>query len=175
MPTSSTVPGSGSGQMPANVTQFCTTNGINPCTQSTVQQFCMSNPTACASLASQSVRSAGLLSAVRAFSEGDSMTMKLKKGAGAVRIIGPAAPTGQPKAAAVVKASTKIELVATPGAKCTVRTNKGRVVATKTVTSAGLTVLKPKSGSYRGATSVRASCKIGSATVQSNVVKIKLG
>lgn len=103
------------------------------------------------------------------------MTMKLKKGVGAVRIIGPAAPTGQPKAAATVKASTKIEIVATPGAKCTVRTNKGRIVATKTVTSASLTVLKPKSGSYRGATSLRASCKIGSATIQSNVVKIKLG
>ena len=161
--------------MPDSVKQFCASKGISPCDQSSVMKYCESNLTACAALSAQRVRSAGLASAVRAFSEGDAMTMQLKKGAGAVRILGPSAPTGLPKAAATVKASTKVEIVATPGAKCTVRTNRNRIVATRTVTSSSLTVLTPRANSYRGASSIQAICKIGKATVKSNIVKVKLG
>ena len=101
------------------------------------------------------------------------MTLSLKKGAGAVRILSPAPPAGQPKATATVTKSTTIELAATPGASCQVKTNKGKVVATKKVPSSGNVVLKPKSGSMKGASSIKAFCKVGKKSISSNSVKIK--
>lgn len=180
-PTQSSVPpsggatsGGGSGQMPAGVQEFCTKNGISPCDQNTVQQYCQTNMSACSSLMKQSVRTFSAVSSrVRAFADDNAMTMKLKKGAGAVRILSPAAPTGQPNGVAVVGSSTKIELVATAGANCMVKTNRGKTIATKRVASSDLTILRPKAGAFTGVTSIRAVCKIGSASVTSNMVKVK--
>jgi len=146
-----------------------------------VFKFCQKNMAACSSIMKQSVGSFGKVAAfatlnavVRKFAEDNAMTMQLKKGAGAVRILSPAAPTGQPKSPAEVTAASKIEIVATEGANCAVKTNRGKTIAAKVISSPELTVLKPKAGAYIGATSIRAVCKIGGASVTSNVVKVKI-
>jgi hypothetical protein len=172
-------------QMPKEVLDLCAKNNLNPCDQQNIAKFCQKNMSACSSIMQQmkqSVSSFGRVaafrsvnSAVRKFAEENAMTMQLKKGAGAVRILAPAAPTGQPKAPAVVKATSKIEIVATEGANCAIKTNRGKTIAAKVISSSDLTELKPKAGGFVGATSIKAVCKIGSATVSSNVVKVKLG
>ena len=169
-------------QMPKEVLDLCAKNNLNPCDEKSIQNFCQKSLAACSSIMKKSVGTFGratalsaVKAAVRKFADDNAMTMQLKKGAGAVRLLSPAAPTGQPKAPAVVTSASKIELVATDGAKCTIKTNRGKAIASTTINSSGLTVLKPKAGAFVGATSIRAVCKIGSATVNSNVVKVKLG
>jgi hypothetical protein len=156
---------------------FCSQNGISPCTTASLSQFCQANPSKCSAppgASSQSARSGRVASSgVRSFAEASALTLSLKKSSGAVRIISPAPPTGQPKAAATVTKSTRIQIVATKGANCQVKTNKGKVVAVKRITSDGTTTLKPKSGSLKGATSIRAFCKVGKKSISSNAVKIK--
>ncbi len=162
----------------AAMQQFCTANGISPCNQTTLGQFCTANPARCAqqSVSSQraSVSASRVASqSVRAFASETTMTLKLRKSAGSVRILSPAPPAGQPNAAANVTNASRIELAATPGASCQVKTNRGRVVASKKVPSSGSVVLKPKSGSMKGASSIKAFCKVGKKSVSSNSVKIK--
>lgn len=168
-------------QMPKEVLDLCAKNNLNPCDEQSIQKFCQKNMAACSSIKKQSVGSFGKVAAfatlnavVRKFAEDNAMTMQLKKGAGAVRILSPAAPTGQPKSPAEVTAASKIEIVATEGANCAVKTNRGKTIAAKVISSPELTVLKPKAGAYIGATSIRAVCKIGGASVTSNVVKVKI-
>lgn len=168
-------------QMPQEVLDLCAKNKLNPCDEKNIQTFCQKNMTACSSIMKKNVGASGKVTAsavfrsmVRKFGDENAMTMQLKKGAGAVRILAPAAPTGQPKSPASVTSTSKIEIVATDGANCAVKTNRGKTIASTVVTSSDLTVLKPKAGAYVGATSIRAVCKIGSATVTSNVVKVKI-
>lgn len=168
-----------SGGTEAAMQQFCATNNISPCTSSGLAQFCQANPTKCAApgASAQRVSASAVKFAarsVRSMSTQSTMSLSLKKGAGAVRILSPAPPAGQPKAAASVTNSTRIEIVATPGATCQIKTNKGKVVVSKKVTSAASTVLKPKSGSMKGATSLRAFCAVGKKSISSNVVKVKV-
>lgn len=162
----------------AAMQQFCTANGISPCNQTNLGQFCSANPARCAPR-SVSSQSAGVSAArvvarsVRAFASETTMTLSLKKGAGVVRILSPAPPAGQPTGTANVTKSTRIEIAATPGASCQVKTNRGKVVAARKVPSSGTVVLKPKSGSMKGASSIRAFCKVGTKSISSNLVKIK--
>lgn len=163
----------------AAMQQFCTANGISPCNQTTLGTFCQANPSVCSGQSGTSAQSASVSAArvsrqsVRAFGSESKMVLKLKKAAGSVRILSPAPPAGKPKSSATVTKSTRIEISATPGASCQVKTNRGKVVAVKKVKSAASTVLKPKSGSLKGATSIKAFCKIGKKTFTSNPVKIK--
>ena len=162
----------------AAMQQFCAQNNIAPCSQTALGQFCAANPSKCASPGASS-QSAGVSAArvvaqsVSASASETTMTLSLRKSAGAVRILSPAPPAGQPTAAANVTSVTRIEVAATPGASCEVKTNRGRVVATRKIPSTGTAVLRPKSGSMKGATSLRAFCKVGKKSISSNSVKIK--
>lgn len=161
---------------------FCTAHNVTPCTQEGLQTFC-SNPdnfAACSTLQPQSVSGTALRvrsASVRASATSNASTMRLtlSKSTGKPRVLSPAPAPGNPTAAAKVGAKTKIVIAAVTGSKCTVKTNKGKVVGTATSSGKfGRATVTPKSGAYKGASSIVASCKKGSKTVTSSKVKIKL-
>jgi hypothetical protein len=154
-------PQGGSGAQQA----FCTQYSISPCTTEGITQYCQTFPQNC--VAPSSVRTAS----VRKFATSSKMTLNLKKGAGQVRIAAPTPAVGKTKA--TVKSTTKISLVATPKAVCTVTTNTGKVVGKATANkTTGKATVKPAANAYKGATSVRATCTLNKKTFKSATLKI---
>jgi hypothetical protein len=143
---------------------FCNQYGINPCSIEAITQYCQSNPQNC--VAPSSVRTASVRKAATA----SKMTLKLKKGAGQVRITAPTPAAGKTKA--TVKATTKISLAGTPKAKCVVTTNTGKTVGSATVNKAGKATVRPAANAYKGATSVHATCTLNKKSFKSGTLKI---
>jgi hypothetical protein len=147
----------------------CTALGVSPCTETALATFCTANPTKCAR--SSSVRS--MSSGVHAFATNNNMALTLVKKAGAARILAPAPAAGSPTAAAKVKSNTRVRIVATKGAVCTVKTNTGKVVG-KATSKGNAINIKPTVNSYKGAKTLQAACQIKGGKFTSNKVKIKL-
>jgi hypothetical protein len=147
----------------------CTALGVSPCTQSALTTYCTANPTKC--VRPSSVRS--MSSGVRAFATDENMTLTLVKKAGAVRILTPAPAAGSPTAAALVKSNTRVRILATKGAVCTVKTNTRKVVG-KATSKGNAINIKPASNAYKGAKTLQASCQTKTGKFTSNKVKIKL-
>lgn len=164
MPTA-TVPSGSTSDLQA----ACTALGVSPCTPTELATFCTANQTKC--VHPSSVRS--MSSGVRAFATDNDMTLKLVKKAGAVRILTPAPAAGSPTAAAKVKSNTRVRIVATKGAVCTVKTNTGRVVG-KATSKGNAINIKPSANAYKGAKTLQATCQTKSGKFSSNKVKIKL-
>jgi hypothetical protein len=163
-PTSTpTPPTGGGGQIPD---AQCQAAGLPAgCTP---QQYCQANPSACQGF---SPRLAALPSTRQA--EGDSMTLTLVKSAGSVRIISPL-PTAGTKAAKVSN-KTRVKIVATKGAVCTVKSNTGKTVGKATSKdSARVITLKAKKGSLAKAKSIQATCTLGGKKFSSAKVKVKV-
>lgn len=150
---------------------FCTQNGITDCTQTGIQAWCVLSPAnaaACQALP-RSTRQAA--------TGNDTMKLRLVKKAGTARILSPAPPAGTPNVAARVKASTRVKLTASTGARCTVKSNTGALVGTGTAKGTyGTVSIRPKGGAYARASSIQATCttKAGKKIV-SNRVRIRLG
>lgn len=105
---------------------------------------------------------------------GDALTLKLVKKAGAVRILSPLPKPGTKKAAKV-KASTRVKLVATAGAVCTVKASTGKVVGKATAKDSARTLtIRAKRGSYTGARWIQATCTLDGKSFASEKVKITL-
>ena len=146
---------------------FCSQYGITPCTTEAIAQYCQTSPKNC--VAPSSVRTAS----VRAFATASKMSLTLKKGAGQVRIAAPTPAVGKKKA--TVKSTTKISLIATPKAVCTVTTNTGRVVGRATANKrTGKATIKPAANAYKGAKTVRATCTLKKKTFKSSALKISV-
>lgn len=166
----STGSGSGGGTAPpqggSDAQQaFCTQYSINPCTTEELTRYCQSNPQNC--VAPSGVRTAS----VRKAATSSKMSLKLKKGAGQVRIAAPTPAVGKTKA--TVKSTTKISLIATPKAVCTVTTNTGKVVGKATANkTTGKATVRPAANAYKGAASVRATCTLNKKTFKSAKLKI---
>lgn len=159
---------SGGGTNP--LAAFCTANGIADCTQAGVTTWCTNpaNAAACASLPRSTRQTA---------TGNDTMKLRLVKKAGTARILSPAPPAGTPNVAAKVKASTRVKLTATTGARCTVKSNVGKIVGSGTAKGTyGTVTIRPKAGAYAGARSIQATCttKAGKKVI-SNRVRIRLG
>jgi hypothetical protein len=105
---------------------------------------------------------------------GDPMTLKLRKAAGQVRIVAPLPKVGAKGGKAKVTATTKVALVATKGAACTVRTDKGVLGARTSTDSAKRTTVAPKRGAWKGATWVQATCTLGGKSFSSTKVKVSM-
>jgi hypothetical protein len=153
---------------------FCTAAGLSTCTLESVRTYCASGSVApglvaaCSTItaSSASVRTASVRKAATA----SKMTLKLKKGAGQVRITAPTPAAGKTKA--TVKATTKISLAGTPKAKCVVTTNTGKTVGSATVNKAGKATVRPAANAYKGATSVHATCTLNKKSFKSGTLKI---
>lgn len=164
---------------PAEVTAFCTANGISPCSAQTVGAWCqanMSNPAAaqCATIAPLAKRSLRVTPSARATTNAMRLTLT-RKAAGRARILSPAPAPGKPKAAAKVKATTKVRLTATKGSACTVRASTGAIIGKGVVKGKyGTVTISPKAGAYKGARSIVATCTRNGRTITSNAVRISL-
>lgn len=100
------------------------------------------------------------------------MNLTLVKSAGSVRIISPL-PTAGTKAAKVSN-KTKVKIVATKGAVCTVKSNTGKVVGTATSKDSSKAItIKAKKGSLAKAKSIQATCTLGGKKFSSAKVKVK--
>ncbi len=104
---------------------------------------------------------------------GDPMTLKLKKAAGQVRIVSPLPKVGAKGGAAKVTAKTKVLIVATKGAKCTIRTQRGVLGTATSKDSAKRTVVRPKRGAWTGAKWIKATCKLDGKSFSSPKVRVK--
>ncbi len=162
--------GGGSTVLPDNVCASLTLP--SGCTIDQARAYCAaypSNPTCQASPFSMEAR--------RGPSQrqsGDALTLKLVKKAGAVRILSPLPKPGT-KQAAKVKASTRVKLVATAGAVCTVKASTGKVVGKATAKDSAKTIsIRAKAGSYTGAKWIQATCTLGGKSFTSERVKVKL-
>jgi hypothetical protein len=161
----------GSGGGTTDYTQFCTANNINPCEPQKIAQFCVANPSITCPIQVTPQSSGVRTATVRKAATSSKMSLKLKKGAGQVRIAAPTPAVGKTKAA--VKSTTKISLIATPKAVCTVTTNTGKVVGKATANKrTGKATVKPAANAYKGATSVRATCTLNKKTFKSATLKI---
>ena len=168
-------------EQPQAVKDFCAAKGISNCTQQGIGAWCLANqgPQAadCTAIRSQVKSAAVSKSSVRAWAASDNNTMALtlKKSVGVARILAPAPPAGSPTAAAKVKATTTVKVVAPVGSTCTVRSNIGKKVGVGKVSGKYATVtIKPASGAYVGASSIVGTCKTKAGkTVTSNKVKVK--
>lgn len=168
-------------EQPQAVKDFCAAKGISNCTQQGIGAWCLANqgPQAadCISIMPQ-VKSASVSkSSVRASAASDNNTMALtlKKSSGVARIIAPAPPVGSPTAAAKVKATTAVKVVAPSGSTCTVKSNIGKKVGVGKVSGKyGAVTIKPVGGAYVGASTIVATCKTKAGkTITSNKVKVK--
>lgn len=148
---------------------FCTANGIADCSQAGLAAWCQlsaANAAACQSLPRR----------VRQTTAGDTMKLRLVRKPGRARIISPTPPAGRPGAAARIRATTRVELSASAGAVCTVRTNTGAVVGSGTASGRyGSIVITPRAGAFEDAASIQARCRTAKGrNVISNRVKIRL-
>jgi hypothetical protein len=101
------------------------------------------------------------------------MSVQFKRAAGTVRILSPAAPAGKPNAAASVNAKSTVSLVATQGARCTVKTNRGVVIGTgRSTSSSKRFTVTQKTGHFAGASSISATCTLGKKSFSSQKLKI---
>lgn len=117
---------------------------------------------------------AGARTGISVRQSGDALTLKLVKKAGAVRILSPLPKPGTKKAAKV-KASTRVKLVATAGAACTVKASTGRVVGKATSRDSARTMtIRAKGGSYTGAKWIQATCTLDGKSFSSERVRITL-
>lgn len=158
---STTPPTSGGGQIPDAA---CQAAGLPAgCTP---QQYCQANPSACQG---SSPRRSG--PAARQ-SGGDSMNLVLVKSAGSVRIISPL-PTAGTKAAKVSN-KTRVKIVATKGAVCTVKASTKKTVGKVTSRDSSVALsIKAKKGSLAKAKWIQASCTLGGKKFSSAKVKVK--
>ena len=149
---------------------FCTANSISPCDVQTIAQACITRQLAnCPiSVTPQSARVSA--ASVRKAASNSKMTLTLKKGAGQVRITAPTPAVGKTKAS--VKSTTKITLIATPGAACNVTTNAGKTVGSARVGKSGKATVRPAANAYKGARSVRATCTLNEKLFRSAALKI---
>ncbi len=169
-----TADGGGGGSTPTSTVPAaaCTALGLAAgCTSVQVEEACK-NP-AYAAICTSLPRKAAL-TRVSTRAGGSAMKLALRKGNGAARILAPAAPAGKPRAAATVKAKTKVKLAATAGSRCTVKTSTGATVGTKTVGTKGTATIAPKAGSYTAAKWIKATCTKGGTSFSSNQVRISL-
>lgn len=164
--------GGGSSTQPGTTdySAFCAANNISPCDAPTVAQACVTRQLAnCpVTIAPQSGRVS--VASVRKAATASKMSLKLKKGAGQVRITAPTPAVGKTKAS--VKSTTKITLVATPGAACRVTTNAGKSVGSARVGKSGKATVRPAANAYKGASSVRATCTLKKKSFKSAVLRI---
>lgn len=151
----------------------CASIGLpSGCTLEQAQAFCAANPglVQCTGFRSVAITRSGASTR----QSGDSLTLTLVKKAGAVRILSPLPKPGTKKAAKV-KASTRVKLVATAGAVCTVKSSTGKVVGTATSKDSARTIaIRAKKGAYAGAKWIRATCTLDGKSFSSEKVKITL-
>lgn len=165
---------------------LCSNNSISPCTAQKIAEWCTANAANPQAISCSTVlQNLGLIrgssvraSSVRATANSDASTMSLTltKSNGRARIVSPAPPAGTPKGTAKVKASTRIRVTAPAGSTCTVKTSSGKTVGTGKVAGKFASVsIKPRSGAYKGAKRIVATCKTKAGkTLKSNAVKVSL-
>lgn len=169
--------GGGSGLTDAQAQAICTAIAQmgNPatCGPDMAAAACASRPNAGTPL-DTACAAAGRRGLARQSSDADTLTLKLvkSKAKGTVRIISPVAGTG--KNIAKVNAKTKVKIVATKGAKCTVKASTGKVVgkATSKDSSKTLTV-KAAKGSLTKAKWLQATCTLDGGSFSSAKVRVK--
>ncbi len=144
------------------------------CTWGMAAAACTSRPNRGTALDTACAAAGRRGAATRQSTNADTMTLKLVKtnGKGTVRIISPVAGTG--KNIAKVTAKTKVKIVATKGAQCTVKASTGKVVGKATSKDSAKTItMKAAKGSFEKAKWIQATCTIDGKSFSSTKVKIK--
>jgi len=169
--------GGGSSVDMSQFQQVCQAAGLSTCTADSLRTYCNSGSVAagltqvCTQFLQMNVTSSRVSAAsVRKATTASKMTLTLKKGVGQVRISAPTPAVGKTKA--TMKSTTKISLVATPKASCTVTTNTGKVVGKAKVNAKGTATVRPAANAYKGAGSVRATCTLNKKSFKSAALKI---
>lgn len=171
--------GGGSGTPPsgdgnAQLQAFCAANGITDCSTAGLNAWCAASPANAAACQAAFGRSSRSVGSARQSSTADTLTLKLVKtnAKGTVRIISPVAGTG--KNIATVNAKTKVKIVATKGAQCTVKASTGKVVGKATSKDSSKTLtIKAKKGSLTKAKWLQATCTLDGGSFSSAKVRVK--